>query len=1628
MNKALLSMLLAVAILFSSFTGAVWARQEKAPDGIWDANLTSAVANESDFVTDRDTDIEATEQEHTLTERFEATPTSAVPAVPDFIGDNNDAVATDTDARPPAPDTGGSAPVPEPPFATPTTATPTTAIHPMRMASAVAGTLGSQAIGATVNIKINGSTWEFIVVQHGKPASFYDDSFNGGTMLLMKDLYEQRQWHDTRMSDYENSNIHSYLNGDFYNLIESGVRDQIRTVKIPYRPGSGTASMTVNTGANGLACKLFLLSCYELNWANNPSDFNTLMTEDGATLAYFAGTADPDSKRIGYLNGAANSWWLRSPYVSRYGATVTCYLVSENGAHHGTSADAETGIRPALVLPSNLEIDAGGSIITNQPPTTPGNITVPATVNGGDTITISWNASTDPDSNLAGYRLERSVNGGAWSQIYQGSATSTTNTIAAGISTVAYRVKAYDAAGAESAYRTSLTRTVVNNTAPAVPGSITIPSSIKYAAAFSVSWGEANDADGNLSGYRLERQMNGGAWAQIYQGTETTYTDTLTRDEAASVNYRVKAYDALGAESAYQTGPARTVSNNVAPISLGTPAAGEDNVNAWENSAITYTWAAATDADSDDITYEVERNVNGGGWAVVATSANRTYTHNITATDNTVQIRVRAYDGREYSGYATSAQTAITHDAAPTAVTTVSFPASITYGVEYTVSWSAATSVTDTVTGYILERQLNGGEWVEIYDGSALIYEDTLTRDAANTVNYRVKAYSITALESGYTTGTAASITNNRLPTAPISPSAEASVSSWLESAVSYTWGVSTDADGDSVTYSVERKRNGGEWEAVGTTATPSWQHSIDPGDETVQLRVRAYDGREYSAYAESGETAIVHDAAPAAPAGITFPSTVTYGIAYIISWQAATSSTDTVIGYVLERQLDGGEWTELYNGSALTYEDTLTRDTADTVNYRVKAYSVTGLESGYTTGTAASVTNNRLPTAPVSPTAPATVRSWLDSSVVYTWGASTDADGDPVVYHIERKLNDGEWESVGTTTVPSWQHFISPTDEAVQIRVRASDSRGFSAYVNSGETAIIHDRPPSAAAFISFPASIPYGTDYTVFWAAAISDNDTLAGYRLERQLDGGTWTQIYNGASTSYQDSLARDEAEAVNYRYLAYSVTGLESGYTTGEAATVINNTAPTAPGVPIADTTVNAWQRSAVAFTWATAIDNDGDAIAYNIEGRVNNGAWQPLGTTSATAYQHTIADADESMLLRVRASDSRAFSVYAQSLRTEIRHDTAAPTIDFTFAERVSVYLPYTVHIRATDSDSGVTGITLPDGSTVNGAAAQYTIRANGENVIKAVDAAGNEARYQVIISDIRPLYPDGSTVTDNGDGTVMVTVPGKDGVPGTGDDVTVTIPKGSAVEDNRDGSVTVIMPGRDGIPGTGDDVIVTVPGGCTVRDNGNGTASVTTPGRDGIPGTRDDVTVIVPGGGKVTGNESSGGNSGNNHGGHDRDNERESDRGSSRGDSGGNLAPEGSPPVEAQAPQTQPQAVPEAPAQTGQGAPSYAGGGAGSGTTDGGDDTSSDSTGRDTYSHVDEPDNTEHSDVEDDDTEETGVESVQIITQSQPNEEETVRSDSSQKSPISGNAILILCLILLLVILIAAYMHNRNKR
>lgn len=435
--------------------------------------------------------------------------------------------------------------------------------------------LSTKAVGSIVKIAVDGKDYDWLVVHQGLPGNVYDASCNG-TWLLMKDASAAKyRFGDGNGNSYKDSGIHTYLNNTFYSLIDSDIRNAIKQVKIPYQNGTGSGG-SLATGSNGLSTKVFLLSGYEVGWTTSD---NSSFPKDGVRLAYFGNSSGGNSKRIAYNGSSADNWWLRSPNTN-HGSLV--WGVKSDGSFNFWQHYNSISVRPAFILPPTLVVSDDGTVSTNTAPSTPGSISVPSSIMGGTNISISWAKSSDAESNLDGYKVERSTNGGSsWSQIYQGTATSTTNNVAFGTTSVMYRVKAYDTEGLESGWRTSSQVTVVNNNAPSAPPSIAVPNDVKGGSTLVISWTAASDSDGNLSGYILERSTDGGsAYTQVYKGNALTYTDTITKGWS-TVMYRVKAYDSYNAQSGYTTSTKRTVDNNTAPTittssaaNLGTKSSG----------------------------------------------------------------------------------------------------------------------------------------------------------------------------------------------------------------------------------------------------------------------------------------------------------------------------------------------------------------------------------------------------------------------------------------------------------------------------------------------------------------------------------------------------------------------------------------------------------------------------------------------------------------------------------------------------------------------------------------------------------------------------------------------------------------------------------------------------------------------------------------------------------------------------------------------------------------------------------------------------------------------------------------------------------------------------------------------
>ena len=212
-------------------------------------------------------------------------------------------------------------------------------------------------VGTLVKVNENGAPVEYMIVNQGNPdASMYDASCDG-CWLLRKDIAENRKW-DSTNNDYQNSDIHAYLNGDWTSRYEAGVLSQIKQVKIPYVDGTGSGG-SVASGANGLSCKIFLLSGYELGWTTSD---NSRFPRDGAKLSYFSsGTSSAAiNKRIANYNGNATYWWLRSPSTVHINYV---WDVGSNGNYYFSHCGNTYGVRPAFILPSTALVDDNLNVI-----------------------------------------------------------------------------------------------------------------------------------------------------------------------------------------------------------------------------------------------------------------------------------------------------------------------------------------------------------------------------------------------------------------------------------------------------------------------------------------------------------------------------------------------------------------------------------------------------------------------------------------------------------------------------------------------------------------------------------------------------------------------------------------------------------------------------------------------------------------------------------------------------------------------------------------------------------------------------------------------------------------------------------------------------------------------------------------------------------------------------------------------------------------------------------------------------------------------------------------------------------------------------------------------------------------
>ena len=200
-------------------------------------------------------------------------------------------------------------------------------------------TLGNKSTGSIIKLKENGTLVDFYVAKHD-----YESSLNGAgrTLVVRKDTYDDRVWDSGNVNAYASSDLDSWFNSTYKNMLDADIRPLIGTTKIRYTPGNG--NWTVGT----LERAVFALSATELG--QSASWFNV----EGSTLPI------ANTLKIAYLNGNANTQWTRSPGTSNTGSAV--YL-SSSGSVGSNSCRYSGGSRPAFTLPSTILVGDDGLIV-----------------------------------------------------------------------------------------------------------------------------------------------------------------------------------------------------------------------------------------------------------------------------------------------------------------------------------------------------------------------------------------------------------------------------------------------------------------------------------------------------------------------------------------------------------------------------------------------------------------------------------------------------------------------------------------------------------------------------------------------------------------------------------------------------------------------------------------------------------------------------------------------------------------------------------------------------------------------------------------------------------------------------------------------------------------------------------------------------------------------------------------------------------------------------------------------------------------------------------------------------------------------------------------------------------------
>ena len=275
------------------------------------------------------------------------------------------------------------------------------------------------------------------------------------------------------------------------------------------------------------------------------------------------------------------------------------------------------------------------------------------------------------------------------------------------------------------------------------------------------------------------------------------------------------------------------------------------------------------------------------------------------------------------------------------------------------------------------------------------------------------------------------------------------------------------------------------------------------------------------------------------------------------------------------------------------------------------------------------------------------------------------DNAGNETGFKVERSTDGTNWSAIATLASNAASFSDTGLSPGVtrQYRVYAFNATAVSDYSNQASITLVPVSPSGLTATAASAGQI------SLTW----TDVSGESSYKVERSLDGVTWTQIAStlGNVVSFQNT-GLSANTTYSYRVRATN-NGGDSGFSNVASATTLATTSlPTAPSSLVAA----AVTKSRVNLTWIdTASNEDGVKIERSSDG---GKTWSQLAQVGAniTTYSDLSVSARKTYQYRVRAYNTAGNSAYSNVAQVTVPQ--AALTSQLDEASPVTEALPVSV--------------------------------------------------------------------------------------------------------------------------------------------------------------------------------------------------------------------------------------------------------------------------------------------------------------------------------------------------------------